>query len=85
MAQVAWAESIAVKPTSPIHVSIHPESVVSPGSIVSFVVQVTSSLPSDNLIIDIDLPQGAELVSGELYWRGTIYQEEICNLHKING
>lgn len=80
VAQVAWAESIAVKPTTPVQISIHPESAVSPGSIVSFVVQVSSSLPSNNLRIAVDLPSASELVSGELQWRGSIYQGEIKEL-----
>lgn len=80
VAQVAWAESIAVKPTTPVQVSIHPESAVSPGSVASFVVRVSSSLPSDNLLIVVDLPPASELVSGKLQWRGSIYQGEIKEL-----
>ena len=78
--QMAWAESVAVKPTTPIQISILPESAVSPGSVASFVVRVSSSLPSDNFNISVELPQGAALVSGELQWRGTIYLGEIKEL-----
>ncbi|WP_455202391.1 hypothetical protein [Kaarinaea lacus] len=77
VAQVAWAETIAVKPTTPVQISIHPESTVSPGSVVSFVVRVSSSLPSDNLHITVELPPASEVMSGELQWSGSIYQGEI--------
>ena len=53
--QVTWAESIAVKPTTPVQISIQAESAVSADSVVSFVVRVSSSLPSDNLSIAVDL------------------------------
>ena len=80
VAQMAWAESVAVKPTTPVQISIHPESNVSPGSVATFVVRVSSGLPSNNLSIDIDRPQGSALVSGELQWRGSIRQGEIKEL-----
>ena len=81
MAQVAWAETIAVKPTTPVQISIHPESPVSPGSVASFVVRVSSSLPSDNLRIIVELPPASELMSGELQWLGSIYQGEIKEIN----
>ena len=80
MAQVAWAESIAVKPTTPVQVSIFPESAVSAGSVVSFVVRVSSSLPSDSLNIVVELPAATDLVSGNLNWRGSIAQGEVKEL-----
>jgi len=80
VAQVAWAESIAVKPTTPVQVSIQPESAVSPGGVASFVVRVSSSLPSDNLSIAVNLPPASKLVSGKLQWRGSILQGEIKEL-----
>jgi len=78
--QVAWAESIAVKPTTPVQISIQAESAVSSGSVASFVVRVSSSLPSDNLSIAVDLPPASDLVSGKLLWRGSIRQGEIKEL-----
>ncbi len=80
MAQMALAESIAVKPATPVEISIVPESTVSSGSVVSFLVSVSSSLPSDNLLIKVDLPNTVSLVSGELQWRGTIHPGEIREL-----
>jgi hypothetical protein len=39
---------------------------------VPFVVRVSSSLPSDNLHIVVELPAATDLVSGNLTWRGSI-------------
>ncbi|WP_455222193.1 hypothetical protein [Kaarinaea lacus] len=76
----ALAETVAVKPTTPLHVSIIPESAVTPGNNASFVVRVSSALASNNLVISVNQPEGAELLSGELQWSGSIAQGEVREL-----
>ena len=78
--QVAFAETIAVKPTTPLQVSIAPESVVAAGSSVSFVVRVSSALASDSLAIRVNQPAGAELLSGDLQWFGSIRPGDVREL-----
>ena len=72
VAQLAAAETIAVKPSTPVEISIVPESAVYPGAVVAFLVRASSSLPSENLLIQANLPQGSELVSGDLQWLGSV-------------
>jgi hypothetical protein len=78
--QAVLAETVAVKATTPLQITIVPESSVSPGSIASFVVRVSSSLASNNLVVAVSQPAGSELMSGELNWSGGIAQGEVREL-----
>jgi len=78
--QVALADAVAVKPTTPLHVSIVPESGVSAGGAATFVVRVSSAYSSDHLKIEVAQPDGAELLSGALQWSGEILQDETREL-----
>ena len=78
--QASLADTVAVKPTTPIQVSILPESGVFAGGRASFVVRVSSTYSSNQLKIQVALPEGAELMSGALQWSGGISQDETREL-----
>jgi len=78
--QASLADTVAVKPTTPIQVSILPESGVVAGGRASFVVRVSSTYSSNQLKIQVALPEGAELMSGALQWSGGISQDETREL-----
>jgi hypothetical protein len=81
--QAALADSVAIKAATPVRVSIVPESAVTPGSAASFSVRVSSDVASDNLVVDINLPPGAELLSGDVRWAGGISPGEVRELRVI--
>lgn len=62
----------AVKATTPVEVSIYPVTSVSKGEESTFIVRATSSLPSDDFVIEIQPTKGSTLVSGDLSWQGPI-------------
>ena len=69
---VAWAENIAVKATTPVQISIFPETNVAAGSISTFVVRASSMLASENFVIEVLPAQGAKWISGPQQWQGTV-------------
>lgn len=79
-AQSTWADSIAIKPATPVQISIVPETAVAPGSTSIFVVRASSSLPSNDFHIDVTPLQGTELLAGDLQWRGAIYPGQVHEL-----
>ncbi|MCI0506579.1 MAG: hypothetical protein L0Z73_10775 [Gammaproteobacteria bacterium] len=81
--QAALADPVAVKAATPVQVSIVPESAVAPGTAAAFLVRVSSDIASDNLVVDISLPPGAELLSGDLRWAGGIGPGEVRELRVI--
>ena len=70
------------KPMSPVRVQVSPtQSGISPetikaGDIIEFKVTASSGIPTDELKIDVDLLQGAKLVSGDLSWTGPAGKNE---------
>lgn len=70
--QLAVAEERSIKATTPVEVSIYPVTPVSKGEIATFVVYATSSMPSEEFVIDILPEEGSEVVAGELNWQGPI-------------
>ncbi len=70
------------KPLPPVSISITPVSSditpdqIKPGDIVEFKVSIRSSIPVDELRIDIKLVDGTKLVSGDLSWTGHVDKRE---------
>ena len=79
-AQSSWADSVAIKPATPVQISIVPDTAVAPGSTSTFVVRASSSLASSDFHIDIIPLQGSEILSGDLQWRGALYPGQIHEL-----
>jgi hypothetical protein len=75
--QAAWAENIAVKAATPVHVSIYPEASVVAGSLSTFVVRATSILPSENFVIEVLPGQGSRWISGQQRWQGAIVPGQV--------
>lgn len=71
--QLTVAEERSIKATTPVEVSIYPITPVNKGEIATFAVYVTSSIPSEELVIDILPVEGSEVVEGELNWQGSIF------------
>ena len=71
--QLAVAEERSIKATTPVEVSIYPVSPVNKGEIATFVVYATTSLPSENFVIQVLPGEGSEVVAGELKWQGAIF------------
>lgn len=78
--QAVWAESLAVKATTPVKISIISETSVSAGSVSTFVVRATSVLPSENFVIEVEAPQGSRWLSGEKRWQGPIAPGKVQEL-----
>lgn len=71
--QVAIAEELAIKASTPVEVSIYPVTTVVKGQQSTFVVRAVSSMPSDDFVIEIIPGDGSELVSGDLVWSGPVF------------
>ena len=71
--QSAVAEERAIKATTPVEVSIYPLTTVNRGELASFAVYVTSSVASQDFVIEVLPGEGSELVAGELKWQGAIF------------
>ncbi|MGD8572789.1 MAG: hypothetical protein PVH98_10015 [Gammaproteobacteria bacterium] len=78
--QPGWAQGVAIKPTTPVQITIVPESAVAPGSTSTFTIRASSSLPSSQLHIDITPSQGAQLLSGDLHWEGSVIPGQVRQL-----
>lgn len=70
--QLATAENLAIKATTPVEVSIYPVTAVNRGQVATFTVYATSSIPSDDLVIEINPSEGSEVIVGDLNWQGAI-------------
>jgi hypothetical protein len=68
----AIADNLAIKATTPVEVSIYPVSSVNRGQASTFTVRATSSIPSDNFVIEVKPSDGSQLLSGELLWQGPV-------------
>jgi hypothetical protein len=68
----AFAEKRAIKATTPVEVSIYPVTSVDRGQASTFIVRATSSMPSDNIVIDVLPTAGSQVLSGALHWQGAV-------------
>ena len=68
--QVAVAEKLAIKATTPVEVSIYPLTPVSKGQASTFMVRAMSSIPSEDFVIEVIPSQGSKILSGDLVWKG---------------
>ena len=76
----AWAENVAVKATTPVQISIFPETSVAVGSASTFVVRASSMLPSENFVIEVLPEQGSKWISGQKRWQGAIVPGQVLEL-----
>ena len=76
----ANAELPAIKASSPVQVSIQQEGISVDGDVSTFIVTATSAIGSDYFQIQVKLPAGVELRSGELSWLGSVSAGEIRQL-----
>ena len=62
----------AVKPQSPVTVTIHPAKEPSSGEEIDFVVSATSQVTAQQLAIIVYPPKDMQLIRGDLSWRGPV-------------
>lgn len=78
--QNVWAGSVTIKPRTPVQVSITPETAVTPGANATFVIKASSSLASGAFSIAVTVPEGANILSGQLRWQGPIAPGQVREL-----
>jgi len=72
----AWANGPLSKPLPPLQISITPSQTgittfdIHPGDTVEFKIAATSSITVSKMHIEVELTNGAELVSGDTSWTG---------------
>ena len=78
----SYAAPKSVKPQSPLQVSIIStdpsvvQETIKPGDVVAFTVTVRSLADAEEMQISVSLPKGADLVAGDLSWKGAVRKEE---------
>ena len=78
--QSVGAESLAIKASTPVEVSIYPVTSVSRGEASTFKVLAVSSIPVENFTIRILPGDGCRLLSGSLEWNGPMVPGEAREL-----
>lgn len=73
--QSVGAESLAIKASTPVEVSIYPVTSVSRGQASTFKVRAVSSIPVENFTIKILPSAGSRVLSGNLEWHGAMVPE----------
>lgn len=84
-ANLAWmsnaiAETMAIKASSPVSISISTVENNSSNSLVAFVVSATSTAAADNFVINVKLPGEAVVHDGQTQWQGAIAAGEVIEL-----
>ena len=77
----AYADSTAGKPTTPIRISIVPESDVANGRVAKFLISASSDITSDAFVINIVPAKGSKWLSGPKQWRGSVLARQPQQLH----
>ena len=72
-----------VKPTTPVKVSLQPQSQPKAGQAVEFVVRAVSDIATFSLIIIVQTPLGAVVQSGALVWEGAANAGETKTLRVL--
>lgn len=66
----------AIKASSPVQITIQQESISVEGSQSTFVVFASSSIDAENFLVNVKLPAGVVLQTGELSWQGSVLAGE---------
>jgi len=78
----AFAASLQSKPQPPLLISIAPvqpgvtPETIKAGDVIDFKVAATSMVATTEMRIEVTLADGAELVSGDLFWAGPVAKKE---------
>jgi len=75
-----FAEQGLGKPTTPVQISIVPETAVTAGAVCKFIITASSQLASDNFVITIIPPAGGVLLSGSQQWQGPVLPQHPVQL-----
>ena len=67
-------------PTTPVLISITPETSVSAGSVSTFLVTASTMLASDSFVVEVVPALGSEWISGPLQWQGSIEPGQVQEL-----